>query len=58
MRVLLLLLRAAEFFKQVELVLHLVYEFACGGAVVFVWVLGGTHPALLCLGAVMRVIGL
>ena len=33
-------------------------EFTRGGAILFVWMRGGTHPALLRLGAVVSVVGI
>ena len=38
--------------------LHLVSEGARGGAILIVRMIGGAHPTLLRLGAVMRVVGL
>ena len=37
---------------------HFVDEFTRGGAILFVWMLGSTHPALLRLGAVVGVVGI
>ena len=51
------LLFPTELFEEVELVLHLADELACGGAILLIRMVGGAPPTLLRLGAVVRVVG-
>ena len=55
--VLLRFLCLQKFLQQIHFVLHFVYEFTRRGAVLFVWMLRSTYPALLCFRTVVGIVG-